>query len=98
MVHYIDLITTGPSNLKELVDELKEVVGWYRLGLYLEVPDYQLQIISENNPRNAVMCKIEMLRWWMENKKEKKWATLVQALVNIGSRVIACKVALKHGE
>ena len=98
LIYYTDFITTGPSNLKELVDELEEVVGWYHFGLCLEVPDHQLQIISENYPRNTVMCKIEMLRWWMQNKTGKKWATVVQALVNTGSRVAACKVALKHGE
>ena len=79
------------------MQELKEVVDWYHLGLCLEVPDYQLQIIARNHPQDTEMCKTKMLSWWKENIKGQKWSTIVNALVQTGSRVLACKIALKYG-
>lgn len=89
-------IIAGPKNLAELTSELKEVVDWYHLGVRLNIPDYQLKIIAKNNPRDVATCRTEMLSLWM-NTVQGKWATIVQALVETGSRTLACEIALKHG-
>ena len=77
--------------------ELKEVVDWYHLGLHLKVPDYRLHTIARNHPQDTEMCKTKMLSWWKENISRQKWSTIVQALVQTESRVLANKIALKYG-
>jgi len=95
--HIHHCLQTGPESLAQLVHELKEVVDWYHLGLHLKVPDYQLQIIAKDHPQDTNMCKTKMLSWWKENVTGQKWSTIVQALVQTGSRVLANKIALKYG-
>ena len=83
--------------MAELVEELKQVVDWFHLGLYLEVPEHELKIIDRNYPQDTKRCRTEMLSWWMNNTLWKKWATIVQALEKTGSKVLACNIALKYG-
>ena len=92
------LLGTGPESFHHLVEELHAVVGWYSLGLSLKIPEYQLQIIRQNHPRDTDMCRTKMLSWWWDNSEERKWATLAQALAKTGSRVLASKMALTYGE
>ena len=80
------------------MEELHEVVNWHSLGLFLKIPEYQLQIIRQNSPQNTEMCRTKMLSWWWDNSEERKWATLVQALGKIGYQVLASKMALKYGK
>ena len=77
--------------------KLENVVDWFHLGLYLEVPEDELEIIGKNYPQDTKRCRTEMLSWWMNNTLEKKWATIVQALEKTGSKVLACNIALKYG-
>lgn len=88
----------GPEDFHKLLDELYQVVNWYSLGLQLQIPEYQLQTIRQDNPHNTEMCRTKMLRWWWDNAEEQRWTTLVQALVKSGSRVLASKIAVKHGK
>ena len=77
--------------------ELSEVVSWFDLGLCLEVPIHELQIIGQTY-RDTKRCKIEMLSWWWNNTEDRKWAAIVRALATTGYRVLACKIALKYGK
>ena len=90
-------IITGPKNLQQLMCELSHVVGWYHLGLHLGVPEDELKLIAADYPQDTRRCRTEMLSWWMKNMVEKKWATVVQALVKTGEKVIACKIAKRYG-
>ena len=90
-------LQTGPESLAQLVHELKEVVDWYHLGLCLKIPDYRLHTIARDHPQDTEMCKTKMLSWWRENISGQKWSTIVQALVQTESRVLANKIALKYG-
>ena len=88
---------TGPDTFYDLVNELSEIVGWYRLGLALNIPEHQLQIINQDNLHNTEMCRTKMLSWWWENAEERKWSTLIQALARTGSCRLASRIALKYG-
>ena len=94
---YFFVLSKGPEDLRQLVYELNEVVDWYHLGLHLEIPDVELQIIAKDHPQDTKMCRTKMLSWWMNNVEERKWATIVHALVRTGSRFLASKIALKYG-
>lgn len=96
-IHTCNCLLAGPSSVAELVHELREVVDWYHLGLHLKVPDHRLQIIEKDYPHDTEKCKTRMLSWWKENSAKQKWSTVVQALVNTGSRSLANKIALKFG-
>ena len=78
--------------------ELSEVVSWFNLGLCLEVPIHELQIIGKNHHRDTKRCRTEMLSWWWNNSEDRKWAAIVRALAKTGHRVLARKIALKYGK
>ena len=87
----------GPDDLRQLVNELHEVVDWFHLGIQLGVSEYELQMISEAHPRDPARCRTEMLSLWMKTTSELKWSTIVQALAMIGSRTLSNVLAQKYG-
>ena len=96
-VAFIIILLTGPNDLLDLVHELREVVGWYDLGLYLSVPRHVLETIkvdyqSNDERKKAVFC------WWLNNTLDKKWSAVVLALSKSGYRYLAEKIAMKYGK
>ena len=81
-----------------MVIELQEVVGWYDLGLHLNVPRYVLETIKVDHQSNDDRKKA-LFDWWLRSvlQVEKKWATIVAALSTTGHRYLAEKIALKYG-
>ena len=71
------------------------VGGWVHLGLELEVPQHKLQEIEYNFPR-VEERKTKMLSTWLE-LKQPTWAEVVGALMRIGERQVAQRIANKHG-
>ena len=90
-------VHVGPENLRQLLNELHEVVDWFHLGIQLGVSEYHLQMISEAHPRDPTRCRTEMLSLWMKTTSELKWSTVVQALAMIGSRTLSGILAQKYG-
>ena len=88
---------TGPEDTQDLVEELYEVVGWFRLGQCLKVSDYRLQTIRQDHAQDTEMCRATMLSWWWNNTEDRKWAAIVLALTKTGHQVLARKIALKNG-
>ena len=75
-----------------------EVVDWFHLGLYLEVPEHELQKISlAHTYRGVKRCKTEALIVWME-MKEASWSQIVRALVDIRMMTLARHIATKYGK
>ena len=79
-----------------LVSELSSVVDWFHLGVSLEVPEAELHKMEADH-RKTDRCKIEMLDWWTRNGEQPKWSAIVTALVGIGMKVLAQKIAIKYG-
>ena len=73
---------------------------WRRLGLQLGVPDYQLDIMQENNAGRvdpSSNCLYSMFNWWLKGSDSPTPKQLVIALSAIGKRDVAENVAQKYG-
>lgn len=82
--------------MKDLQVELKGVIKWFSLGVQLEIPEEDLLIIREDQ-RTVEKCRLEMLIKWGEVEK-RTWSKLVNALVNIGRKVLADQLGTKYGK
>ena len=78
-----------------------EVVDWFHMGLYLEVPEHELQKINHADTyRGVERCKTEaliILCGCME-MKEGSWSQIVRALVGIRMKTLARYIATKHSK
>ena len=81
-----------------MMEELQKVVGWYDVGLYLNVPRHILEIIRQDH-QSTENCKQAMFSWWLDNtvEKEKKWSTVVRALSKTGYHYLSSVIAYNHG-
>ena len=88
----------GPEDLMELMEELQKVVGWYDVGIFLNVPRHRLEIIRQDH-QNTDECKRAMFSWWLDNtvKEEKSWSTIIHALSKTGYHFLASVIAHNHG-
>ena len=84
-------------DLRDLLQELKEVAAyWFTVGLYL-IEYYELEIISENHRGQCIKCLTEMLVTWLKGTDASS-AALVQALRSAGMVQLAKRLAVKYGE
>ena len=79
----------------DLESELREVIDWIPLGLYLGIKLPELKTIEANYP-TLQRRRIEILEEW-QNNVTPTWSAVVQALVGIGMRHLASELAQKHG-
>ena len=73
-----------------------EVVDWFHLGLYLEVPEHELKMIRCDYP-DVKRRKTQALSVWMK-MKEASWSQIVRALVGIRMKTLARHIATKYGK
>jgi hypothetical protein len=71
------------------MDELKDVVDWFELGVHLKLDVAKLKGIEEQNGSDTKECKREMLQVWMDTVGESDWPSIVTALKKLNK---------KHGE
>ena len=95
-MHTLTVISTLSSDLDlnylNVTNVLTPINDWYRLGLQLGVPDYQLNSIEKNYPRDNIRCKSEMLSYWFNNAEESSWVVIANALEKIGHRNLAIEI------
>ena len=53
---------------------------WYNLGLSLEIPHIELEIIDANHRGSAERSLIEVLQLWLKRSPQPTWEALVKAL------------------
>ena len=82
--------------LPVLVEELVEVVDWFHLGLYLEIPEHELKVIRCDYP-DVKQRKTQALSVWMK-MKDASWSQIVRALVAIRMKSLARHIATKYGK
>ncbi len=85
-------------SLKALVQDLKDVMDWAHMGVFLEVAPAELAVIRSGHA-SLLERKAEMLRVWLERAREvPTWSQIVHALLAIGMRTLATDIAMKYGE
>ena len=84
----------------QLLDlELQEVSDWFCLGLYLDIPAPELYNIKHNITLHSLQeFRKEMFSVWMKKLPEPTWSRVVKALMEIGRKRLAHKIALKYGK
>ena len=82
--------------LRVLVEELANVVDWFHLGIYLDVPDSELMKIRCNY-QDVDQRKTQALSVWLKMKKGS-WSDIVRALIGIRMKTLAIHIATKYGE
>lgn len=74
--------------LKSLVVDLEECTHvWFNLGLMLEVPMTQLNIISNPQPYSRHLH--DTLHHWMDTSHDISWEVLIEALEQTSHRRLA---------
>ena len=96
---WLHAFSSGEVTVKLLDEELKEVSDWYGLGLHMDVPTAELDLIRYE-PR---LCRIQERKWemfssWMRKQSEPSWSHVVKALKAIGQERLAHKISLKYGK
>ncbi len=89
---------SGLPTLHQLLANLSDVTEWFLLGIYLDIPESDLEKIRYENHWNVTDCKCEMLSTWLRRNPQPTWATIVTTLTDIGRRSLAYKIALKYGK
>ena len=82
--------------LRGLVEELVNVVDWFHLGIYLDVPHSELMKIRYDYP-DVDQRKTQALSVWLK-MKEGSWSEIVRALISIKMKPLATHIAMKYGE
>ena len=83
--------------LKNLSEELVDVIQWYILGIKLNLPQSILATIEANHPRDIDRCRLEMLTKWLQMTPTASWSDIVQALYEMNLHSLAQKVQQVHG-
>ena len=84
--------------IKDLINELHDVISWFQLGIYLDISPSELMKIRADHREKTDDCKTEMLVTWLRQTTDASWSTVVRALVGTRRVVLAQKVAVKYGE
>ena len=66
--------------MRNLTNQLIEVVKWYPLGVALGIPAYKLDAIEQNQRGDVGRCKMGMLDVWLRSDLEASWEKLARAL------------------
>ena len=90
--------TSAPVTIKDLINELHDVINWFQLGIYLDISLSDLVKIRADHREKMDDCKTEMLVTWVKQTTDPSWSTVVKALVGIKMRALARKVAVKYGK
>ena len=91
-------LTSAAVTIKDLINELHDVISWFQLGIYLDISPSELMKIRADHREKTDDCKTEMLVTWLKQTTNASWSTVVRALVGIRMGALAQKVAVKYGE
>ena len=89
------ILTHPGADLPDLVEQLEEVIDWVPFGLYLGVKKSKLDAIEKDYATTRER-RLQMLSQW-GNQVVPTWSAVIEALVRMGMRRLASKLAEKHG-
>ena len=99
MIEYFCFLLNDTIDI-DLVQVLRatvEVIDWYKLGLELGLPSYQLNIIKNDSRGVTTDGQCMMLEKWLDTGSAS-WSSLVKALKSplINNEKIADEIAKAH--
>ena len=71
---------------------------WYNLGLLLERPPFELNIIETNHRRDPQRSLAEVLQLWLKHSPQPTWEAIVKALKHptVGEHRLAAEIEAKY--
>lgn len=75
--------------LKEILENTKQVTQWKLLGIELGIESSRMQIIAEECRGNIEQCKMEMFIYWLRSDPNPTWTKLIEALENRNYNFVA---------
>lgn len=84
-----------PLDMRNLTNQLVEVVRWYELGVALGIPAHKLDSTDQNYRGDSNRCKMGMLDIWLRTDLNASWEKLADALVAQGYDKVADKVRVE---
>ena len=81
-------------NVSILLSKLKRVTDWHTLGIYLDIPVYELDKIRQQflAAEGIERCKSEMVHLWLKTTVNASWADVAVALEKLNQIVLANEV------
>ena len=79
----------------ELSSALKTISDWYRLGLFLGLPKYDLNNI-EKDYQDSKRRMLEMVDRWLRSTPTASWEDVVNALQQMGENRVAENIRQKY--
>ena len=67
-----------------MLGDIKEVTGWYSLGIQLEIETSYLDQIEKNYGGDTERCKIEVIKFWVRNGQKPTMRKLAKAVEDMG--------------
>lgn len=83
-------------NLRDLLEELKELTDWFNFGAHLGIHQEELLVIGKDYDMDTERCKVETLIVWMK-RESPTWSKVIQALVRMEMLTLAQQIAKHHG-
>ena len=97
MFHSPTSFSSDRPTLPELISQLDEVVDWFHLGLYLDIPSHELLSIEVERMKHVQRCRTDLLGWWLQHGTHLTWTSVVRAVERIKMEPLARKIATKYG-
>ena len=100
MIHFIDI-----DDLGDVLDEVKTLSAkWKLLSTYLHLREDSLEVIEQNNPRDAISCLREALAEWLkynyncEKHGKPNWRSLARAVQSLDQSLSEKIISDHQGE
>ena len=90
------MMSWAPLSLKNLINGLRDVPEWERLGIQLDISYYKLQAIAKDHHWITEDCKQAMLHHWLEADTKASWEKLLLALRNMQLNRVAEEIKKKY--
>ena len=78
-----------------VLDEIASVAEWFTLGLYLELPRAELEMIAADY-HFSKEARSKMLHMWLQTGNAT-WSSLFHALIKMGLRTLGKNIANRRG-
>ena len=90
------MLPTEEADMKDILQELKNVTEWHHLGLCLGVDETTLKAIRKDVKVTEYRKRAMLLTW--AKLKVPTWRRVVRALLEMGEKVQAERIAKKYSK
>ena len=90
------LVLDYGTDYLSVYDETASVTEWFTLGLYLNLPPAELEIINADYRFQTKQARRELLNLWLKTGNAT-WSNLIHALSKMGLRGLGKDIVIRKG-